>query len=70
MLGVHIKVAVQWQQASGRDWAAYAADVISAHNADMTLAERQPSALALGNELIAIEGVAARRQSLNSVRAR
>ncbi|MFJ4585087.1 hypothetical protein [Streptomyces echinatus] len=27
MLGVHIKVAVQWQQASGGDWAAYAADV-------------------------------------------
>ncbi|WP_327740558.1 hypothetical protein OG749_46855 (plasmid) [Streptomyces nojiriensis] len=26
-LGVHIKVAVQWQQASGGDWAAYAADV-------------------------------------------
>jgi hypothetical protein len=27
MLAVHIKVAVQWQQASGEDWAAYAADV-------------------------------------------
>ncbi|MFJ1818679.1 site-specific integrase [Streptomyces sp. NPDC088139] len=27
MLGIHIKVAVQWQQASGGDWAAYAADV-------------------------------------------
>lgn len=27
MLGVHIKVAVQWQQASAGDWAAYAADV-------------------------------------------
>ncbi|WP_239064696.1 hypothetical protein [Streptomyces sp. S4.7] len=27
MLGVHIKVAVQWQQASGGDWAAYAADI-------------------------------------------
>ncbi|WP_254710932.1 hypothetical protein [Streptomyces lunaelactis] len=29
MLGVHIKVAVQWQQASAGDWAAYAADVSS-----------------------------------------
>jgi hypothetical protein len=27
MLGVNIKVAVQWQQAAGGDWAAYAADV-------------------------------------------
>lgn len=27
MLGVHIKVAVQWQQPSAGDWAAYAADV-------------------------------------------
>ncbi|MDJ0463006.1 hypothetical protein [Streptomyces sp. H27-C3] len=27
MLGVHIKVAVQWQQASAGDWASYAADV-------------------------------------------
>ena len=27
MLGVHIKVAVQWQQAASADWAAYAADV-------------------------------------------
>ena len=27
MLGVHIKVAVQWQQASAGDWAAYGADV-------------------------------------------
>ncbi|MFJ7043302.1 hypothetical protein ACIQVC_07840 [Streptomyces sp. NPDC101112] len=27
MLGVHIKVAVQWQQASAGGWAAYAADV-------------------------------------------
>ena len=27
MLGVHIQVAVQWQKASGGDWAAYAADV-------------------------------------------
>ncbi|MEL3946392.1 hypothetical protein [Streptomyces sp. LNU-CPARS28] len=26
-LGVHIKVAVQWQQASAGDWSAYAADV-------------------------------------------
>jgi hypothetical protein len=25
--GVNIKVAVQWQQAAGDDWAAYAADV-------------------------------------------
>ncbi|MFE7392598.1 hypothetical protein [Streptomyces sp. NPDC057582] len=29
MLGVHIKVAVQWQLASGGDWAAYAPDVSS-----------------------------------------
>ncbi|WP_245699950.1 hypothetical protein [Streptomyces roseifaciens] len=29
MLGVHIKVAVQWQKASAGDWAAYAADVSS-----------------------------------------
>ncbi|MEV5283044.1 hypothetical protein [Streptomyces sp. NPDC052811] len=29
MLGVHIQVAVQWQKASGGDWAAYAADVSS-----------------------------------------
>ncbi|MFJ1596130.1 hypothetical protein [Streptomyces sp. NPDC088261] len=27
MLGIHIKVAVQWQQASAGDWAAYSADV-------------------------------------------
>ncbi|MFI7337013.1 site-specific integrase [Streptomyces sp. NPDC050085] len=27
MLGIHRAVAVQWQQASGGDWAAYAADV-------------------------------------------
>ncbi|MFD9445939.1 hypothetical protein ACFWBR_39210 [Streptomyces sp. NPDC060006] len=27
MLGIHRSVAVQWQQASGEDWAAYAADV-------------------------------------------
>ncbi|WP_204249052.1 site-specific integrase [Nocardia arizonensis] len=27
MLGVHIKVAVQWQHISGGDWGAYAADV-------------------------------------------
>lgn len=27
MLGVHIQVAVQWQKASGGDWAAYADDV-------------------------------------------
>ncbi|GAA3812104.1 hypothetical protein ACFQ0G_14475 [Streptomyces chiangmaiensis] len=27
MLGIHRAVAVQWQRASGGDWAAYAADV-------------------------------------------
>ena len=27
MLGIHIKVAVQWQQASAGDWTSYAADV-------------------------------------------
>ncbi|MFM9555630.1 MULTISPECIES: hypothetical protein [Streptomyces] len=27
MLGIHIKVAVQWQKASAGDWAAYAVDV-------------------------------------------
>jgi hypothetical protein len=27
VLGVHIKVAVQWQKASASDWVAYAADV-------------------------------------------
>ncbi|MFI6686827.1 hypothetical protein [Streptomyces sp. NPDC050485] len=27
MLGIHMQVAVQWQKASARDWAAYAADV-------------------------------------------
>lgn len=27
MLGIHIAVAVQWQQASSGDWTAYAADV-------------------------------------------
>jgi hypothetical protein len=27
MLGIHIKVAVQWQQASAGDWTAYAADI-------------------------------------------
>lgn len=27
MLGIHRSVAVQWQQASAGDWAAYAADV-------------------------------------------
>ncbi|MEU2573594.1 hypothetical protein ACIP3B_24675 [Streptomyces anulatus] len=27
MLGIHRSVAVQWQQASGGDWAAYAAEV-------------------------------------------
>jgi hypothetical protein len=28
-LGIHRSVAVQWQNASGGDWAAYAADVAS-----------------------------------------
>ncbi len=32
MLGVHIQVAVQWQKASGGDWAAYAADVSQRSN--------------------------------------
>jgi hypothetical protein len=27
MLGIHIKVAVQWQQAASGDWAVYVADV-------------------------------------------
>jgi hypothetical protein len=27
MLGIHIAVAVQWQQASSGDWTAYAADI-------------------------------------------
>jgi hypothetical protein len=27
MLGIHVSVAIQWQQASGGDWMAYAADV-------------------------------------------
>ena len=27
MLGIHIKVAVAWQQASSGDWMTYAADV-------------------------------------------
>jgi hypothetical protein len=27
MLGVHIQVAVQWQKASGGDWAAYADEI-------------------------------------------
>jgi hypothetical protein len=27
LLGIHIKVAVAWQQASARDWMAYAANV-------------------------------------------
>ncbi|WP_179201773.1 hypothetical protein [Streptomyces caniscabiei] len=27
MLGIHIKVAVQWRKASAGDWTAYAADV-------------------------------------------
>ena len=35
MLGIHIKVAVAWQQASSGDWMAYAADIsrrTSGHN--------------------------------------
>jgi hypothetical protein len=27
MLGIHIKVAVSWQQAASGDWTSYAADV-------------------------------------------
>jgi hypothetical protein len=27
MLGIHIKVAVQWQQLSAGDWTSYAADI-------------------------------------------
>ncbi len=27
MLGIHIKVAVAWQQAASADWTTYAADV-------------------------------------------
>jgi hypothetical protein len=27
MLGIHIKVAVQWQHVSAGDWTSYAADV-------------------------------------------
>jgi hypothetical protein len=27
MLGIHIAVAVQWQQASSGDWTTYAADI-------------------------------------------
>jgi hypothetical protein len=27
MLGIHIKVAVAWQQAASADWTSYAADV-------------------------------------------
>ena len=40
MLGIHIKVAVQWQQASAGDWAAYAAD-ISRRNSSKHKAFRQ-----------------------------
>jgi hypothetical protein len=32
MLGIHIKVAVAWQQAASGDWTAYAADVSAAPN--------------------------------------
>ncbi|NUK21959.1 hypothetical protein [Streptomyces lunaelactis] len=38
-LGIHRSVAVQWQRASGGDWAAYAADVAAA-----LYAPRRPSA--------------------------
>ncbi|WP_234383300.1 hypothetical protein [Streptomyces dysideae] len=40
MLGVHIKVAVQWQQASAGDWAAYAADV--SRRRDGTMSTHEP----------------------------
>jgi hypothetical protein len=40
MLGVHIKVAVQWQQASAGDWAAYAAHV--SRRKDGTMSMREP----------------------------
>ena len=40
MLGIHIKVAVQWQQAAAGDWAAYAAD-ISRRNSPKHKAFRQ-----------------------------
>lgn len=36
MLGVHIKVAVQWQKASAGDWAAYAADVSQRSRREIT----------------------------------
>ncbi|WP_199199044.1 hypothetical protein [Amycolatopsis sp. CA-128772] len=36
MLGVHIKVAVQWQQAAAGDWAAYAADVSQRVDGDLS----------------------------------
>ncbi|MCX4581214.1 site-specific integrase [Streptomyces sp. NBC_01571] len=41
MLGVHIKVAVQWQQASAGDWAAYASDVAQ-RNRDQHNSKAQP----------------------------
>jgi hypothetical protein len=31
MLGIHITVAVQWQQAAFGDWTAYAADISGRH---------------------------------------
>ena len=40
MLGVHIKVAVQWQQAFAGDWAAYAAHV--SRRKDGTMSMREP----------------------------
>jgi len=43
ILGVNIKVAVQWQQAAGGDWAAYAADV--SQRADDDLPSRAAHAL-------------------------
>jgi hypothetical protein len=36
MLGVHIKVAVQWQKASAGDWAAYAAVVSQRSRREIT----------------------------------
>jgi len=32
MLGIHIKVAVQWQRVSAGDWTSYAADVSRRNN--------------------------------------
>ncbi|MCX5450806.1 hypothetical protein [Streptomyces nigrescens] len=45
VLGLHRSVAVQWQQSSGGDWMAYAADVAARAGTAGTAGDSQAAAL-------------------------